>query len=294
MAHLIGKAELLDRSRGVAAADDRDRVALGDRSGDADRAGRKVFPLGNAHRSVPDDGAGVFHCFSEERGALRADVKTHPAVRNIIGIDDHVFGIFLIFLADDVVDRNQELDALGFGFFHHLFRKVNLVRFEQRGADRVAERGEEGVRHAAADDQGIDLLHQVGDDADLIGDLGAAEDRDEGSLRVFQRAADVFEFLLDQETADSGQIIGNAGGGGVGAMRRAERVVDIDLSKRSELLGKFGVVFGLFRMETDVFEQEDFAFLEIGGKALRAFADDVLRHLDRTAEQFAQTHGNGS
>lgn len=44
----------------------------------------------------------------------------------------------------------------------------------------VALGDEESISHAAADDKGIDLIEEVVDDADLVGDLCAAEDSDEG------------------------------------------------------------------------------------------------------------------
>ena len=52
----------------------------------------------------------------------------------------------------------------------------------------VAQGLQEGVSHAAADDEGVDLFQQVVDDADLIGNLSAAEDCNERTLRVLERA----------------------------------------------------------------------------------------------------------
>jgi len=43
---------------------------------------------------------------------------------------------------------------------------------------------QEGVGHAAADDQDVDLVDQVPENLDLSGDLGAADDRGEGSFGV--------------------------------------------------------------------------------------------------------------
>ena len=60
-----------------------------------------------------------------------------------------------------------------------LFGEIELVFLDQRFADLVPLRLQEGVRHAAADDERVDLVQQVLDDADLVADLGAAEDGDE-------------------------------------------------------------------------------------------------------------------
>ena len=51
--------------------------------------------------------------------------------------------------------------------------------------DHVLDRGE------GADDEGVDLLEEVLDDRELVGDLGAAEDRRERADGVLDRVAEV-------------------------------------------------------------------------------------------------------
>ena len=80
------------------------------------------------------------------------------------------------------IHGQQELDALGLGLGHHFLAVVDLLVVQQGGADGVALGGQEGIGHAAADDEGIHLLEEVIDDVELVGDLGAAEDGDEGPL----------------------------------------------------------------------------------------------------------------
>ena len=55
------------------------------------------------------------------------------------------------------------------------------------------------MRHAAADDDRIHLVDHVLDDADLVRDLCAADDGDEGALRRLERLADVVDLLLHEE-----------------------------------------------------------------------------------------------
>ena len=87
---------------------------------------------------------------------------------------------------------------------------------------------EEGTGHRTADQDAVHLWQQRLDDVDLAGDLGPAEDRDEGALRLFQRVAEVVELLLHQQARDGGsQECGNACRAAVRAMRRSERVVDV-------------------------------------------------------------------
>ncbi len=85
-------------------------------------------------------------------------------------------------VGDHVVHRQQEFHIVRLGVGENFRRQFHLVRLQQRLANLVSLRLEEGVGHAAADDEGIHLGHQVRDDADLVADLGAAQNRDEGLL----------------------------------------------------------------------------------------------------------------
>ena len=98
-----------------------------------------------------------------------------------------------------VIDGEQEFHVPLGSIFKQLLRQVDFVGLEQRLADRLAFRLEEGVRHAAADEERVHLGHQVLDDGDLVADLRAAEDGDERTRRVVQRASEIFEFLLHEE-----------------------------------------------------------------------------------------------
>ncbi len=90
----------------------------------------------------------------------------------------------------DDVGGEQQLDALlGRGLGEEAAHGVELVGLEQARADLVALGGEEGVGHASTDEQPVDGAQQVGDDPELVGDLGAAEDDDVGPGRVVREAA---------------------------------------------------------------------------------------------------------
>ena len=102
-------------------------------------------------------------------------------------------------IGHDVVDRQLELDAARRGVGFDAPRFVELVVFDERLADRHAARLEERVGHRAADEQAVDLAEQILDHLDLVGDLGAAEDRDERPLRRLERVAEILQLLLHQQ-----------------------------------------------------------------------------------------------
>ena len=94
-----------------------------------------------------------------------------------------------VFVAHSVVHGDQELHALVLCLGHHVLGQFQPCPPRRWSADGIAQSVHKGVGHAAADDQGIDLFQQVVDNADLVGNLGAAQDSDEGALRIRQGGA---------------------------------------------------------------------------------------------------------
>ncbi len=81
----------------------------------------------------------------------------------------------------------------GFGPRKDAQRVVGAVALDQRLADPFALRGEKGVGHGAAHHDHVGALHHHLEDRELVGDFGAAEDAQEGFVRVHD-AAESFEF----------------------------------------------------------------------------------------------------
>ena len=105
--------------------------------------------------------------------------------------DRLVGGAGLEFLGHHAVGRQDDGAAGGRRLDHDLLGGLGKVVLAQRLADIGAARGEEGVGHAAADHQRVDLLHQVHQEVDLGRNLGAADDGDDRACRIaealFQR-----------------------------------------------------------------------------------------------------------
>jgi len=293
MGDLVGKAELFAGCRGIAAAHDGDGLGIGQSLRHGDGALGKDRVLKHAHGPVPDNGLGGFHSVGEELGGLRADVHALHVVGD--GGDGDGFDVDRRVDrvgeggGDDGVDRQQELDALLLGLLHHFPAIVDLLGVEEALADAAALGGEEGIGHAAADDEGVDLVEQVVDDVQLVGDLGAAEDCHKRALGIGQGLAHDADFLLDEEAADGGEIVRHAGGGGMRAVRGAKGVVYEDVGQRGELAAQLGIVLRLALFKAGVLEQHDLAILEGGGQTLRVLAHDILRHPNLCAEQLGKT-----
>ena len=79
-------------------------------------------------------------------------------------------------------------------------RVIDAVVLGEALADALALRQQEGVGHPAAEDEQVDLGEQVVDDGDLVGHLGAAEDRREWPLGRLEELGEHLELALHEET----------------------------------------------------------------------------------------------
>ena len=179
------------------------------------------------------------------------------------------------------------------GLGQDLLGQRHLVGLVERFADLFALGEAEGVGHAAADEDGVGFLEQGAENADFVAHLGPAQDDKERTLGIGELCAEVAEFFLHEQAG--GGFLGEAGtglGGGVGAVGRAEGVVDVKLGGAEELLGEGGIVLFLLGMEADIFQEEDIARLEGGAELVGFGADAVGRELDRFAQDFGEVGGN--
>ena len=186
------------------------------------------------------------------------------------------------------VDGQQELNALFFGLLHHLTTVVDLLIVQQGGAHTIALGCQEGIRHAAADNQGVHLFEQIVDDVQLVGDLGAAQNGDKRTLGISQSLAHDADFLGNQEAANSGQIVGHAGRGGMCAVGGAEGVIYENVSQIGKRLAQLGIVLGLALSKTGVLQEHHVTVPEPGSQTFAVLAGNVIGHFDLNAQQLAQ------
>ena len=111
--------------------------------------------------------------------------------------------------------------------------------------------------HLAADEHGVRAPPRLAEHADLVVDLRAAGDEHERSLDLSEQPAERLELALEQEAGVGGQEMRDALGRGVRTVRRAERVVDVEVAALGELAREALVVRRLARVEARVLEHVD-------------------------------------
>lgn len=168
--------------------------------------------------------------------------------------------------------------------FDDFLRLADEIGFGERLADLQARREHERVGDAAADDQLIDLLGERLENGELGRHLRARDDRDERTLRVAERLAERIEFSgQERSRARDRRVLRDAVRRGFGAVRGAERIVDVDVAELRHLLREAVVVLLLALVAAAVFQQHDVARLDLN--AVDPVGDE--RHV--AAEQLRQT-----
>ena len=248
--------------------------------------------------------------FAESLLALLADVETHPAVGDVVHRSLARIGVLGEFVGDQRIGREYQLHAALLGFLHDFECRGEHLGLAERVADFAALRRCEGVGHTAADDDRIDLLHQVFEDRDLGRNFRPADDRRERAPGIQHQTIDRLQFVLHHvaEHLVVGEFIGDQGCRGVCAVRGAESVVDVAVGIRSQPLDElflrgfdrffcsgfllFRSIFGksaglalLLGVETQVFEQHHLAGFEVPGCFGRFFSHAVAGENHGFAQQ---------
>ena len=264
---LVGHLELLGCGHGVATAHDGGAIALGEAFSQGLGALGEGVELEHAQGAVPENGLGALDDAAEFLNGLVTDVDAHAISRHGTtfspGSGAEGFGAFFELEGVAGVGGQDEGHTLGLGVGQNLVGEVELVGFDLGVAYIVALGGQEGVGHGTTDDEGLALLHELGEYLNLVGDLGTAHDDDKGLLGGAELAFEVFELTLDEEA--HGRLLGKVGhtlGGGVGAVGRTESIVHIEGGIAEQGLGELGVVLLFLLVETDVVEQHHVTILQ--------------------------------
>ena len=280
MGEPLGEALLLDRRDEIAAADDDGRAGVCPRrevAGDCPGAVREGRDLEDAERPVPEHRLGAGEGVLDQVERLAAEVDDVPRRRDLLGRDRLVLGAAGDLLGDDDVDRQDHPDLALLGEGEDAPRLVDHVVLGQALADRLALGEQERVRHAAAEDEDVDPVEQVVEDLELARDLRPADDRRERAGRLPHEPREHRDLALHQEARVGRQELGDADRARVGAVRRAERVVHVQLRVVRELLRESRVVLLLRRVEPQVLEDEQLAVAQPLHRVDRADAKRIAR-----------------
>ena len=301
---ILREAEVAHCGSGVTATDDGERASRGgvDQAlGHGFGAGCECRNLEHAHRAVPHDGLGIHNLVVEELLGIRTDIQTHLVSRNSVGCHDFRSDVLVGLREDRVhhdVGRQHELDAVLFGTLDVALDGFDLILFQQGGADLEALGLEEGVDHAAADDQTVGLVKQVLDYAEFVGNLGTAKHDGQRALRFDGGAGQSLDFLLDQQAGGCRQISCNVVVGALRTVHDAETVGHECFTEGCDLLGVSGtllrILAGFFRVVAHVLQQHDIAIVHCSDLGLSIFAVGVFSQRNLNAEQFAKTSGDRS
>ena len=225
----------------------------------------------------------------KSRVCRRADIEAHPALRDLLGRHDLGLRAVVHVLGDHEVHGKIELDVALAQAFAGALGHLEHLGLHEGVADFVAPGLAEGEGHGAAHDDLVHLVLEVLDHADLARHLGPAEDGHEGPHGIGNGLLEIFDLLLHEETGDGDlYVLGDAVGGGVGAVGRAEGVVHVDIGERRKGLGEPLVVLLLLGVEPEVLEQQHVAGPHALHQMLHVRADAVLGELHLLVQEAVQ------
>ena len=199
---VVGHTGSVQCSDRITTADNRSsRRILRDGPRDLECPLREAGHFEYAHGPVPDNGAGARNLLGKQLNRFRPNIKRHAVGWNGLSFTDLLdHGVWFRFDRDHMIDRQMKPQILLLRFRQQLRGKVELIGLDQRLADLLSLGLKKGVSHAAANDQRVQLVHQVPNHANLVADFGAAEDSHKRLLRMLQCLAQILQLLFQQES----------------------------------------------------------------------------------------------
>ena len=200
--------------------------------------------------------------------------------------------------AADDVDGQDDLDAALIGAFQVAPARLQTVRVEEAPADLVTLCREEGEEHPTADEESVGRPHEVVDDGELVGDLGAAQDHGIRALGVLGEAFEDLDLGADQPTHRCGEPRRDVVDRRLLAVDHSEPVRHVGVGEPGEGVGELGAVLvrlrGLTLVEPQVLQEHDVAVGHGVHRRPGTLAHRVGRERHRAAEQLPEPPGDGS
>ena len=244
------EAELGQGRRAVAPAHDGEAGRGRHRLGQGDGALGEAGVLEQAHGPVPEEGAGPGHDLAERGRRLGSDVEPLPPVGDAGA--DHL-ELVVGAEGEDVLGQDELVAALG----QEVLAGVDPVGLLEGVAHPVALGQGEGERHGPAHHEGVDLVEEGLDDAQLVAHLGPAQDGHKRPVGVVEQAAEDLDLLGQEASGGAGQALRRADDRGVRPVGRAEGVVHVEVEPVDQAVDEGGIVGLLARVEAEVLQQLD-------------------------------------
>mmetsp|Transcript_24287 Transcript_24287/g.76657 ORF Transcript_24287/g.76657 Transcript_24287/m.76657 type:complete len:426 (-) Transcript_24287:71-1348(-) len=265
--------------------------------------------LEDAHGAVPDNGLGLINSLFVRRHGLLTAVKAHETIGDTLLLCGSLDLTVLAKLGGDgEVHRQDDLNSQVLRLLHDVGNDLRaLLVIEGRADGHVVADLQEGVGHAAANDHLVDLVQHVHDELDLVADLGAAQDGENGLCGAVQDLGEGVKLLghkaagaLDVEALPNHAAVRTVGG--------TKGIVAVDIreladggAELSDLLlvrlqlGALGVhaLALLLDMKAQVLQQEDRAGRRIRAGRLDLSAATVREERDGLAQLLLHNLGNG-
>jgi hypothetical protein len=169
-----------------------------------------------------------------------ASMPSHPS--GILCVS-HTFvsASLLNLLPATVATDSERFTPFSLAFFKDFESERHEVVFVKRITNLTALSFEEGESHAAADDEVVDLIEQVHDDANLCRHLRTAEDSGERTLDIVEHVIDSFDLFL-HEVAEHlvvfVEIVGDDRCRSMSAVSGTKGIVHIAVGIRCEMFGE--------------------------------------------------------
>jgi hypothetical protein len=173
-----------------------------------------------------------------------------------------------------------------------LFAMSDAVFLDERVTDTEALRAQERERHRTADQQRVDAAEQRVDHAELVAHLDAAEHGNERPRRVVHHAAQCLDLAREQPAGRGRHHARRSDDRRVGAVRGAERVVDVHVAQLPEIRREPAVALLLSGVETQVLDHHHVTRLETLRPFERLEPCDIRRQAHGGAQQLGQARRN--
>ena len=168
--YFVGQTELVHASNRVAATNEGECAVLGclyHSISNGTAATGEVVEFKHAGRSVPEDSLGAFDCLCKEFAGLGTGIETFPAFGNVHHGANLSVGVVVESVGCDAVGTKNEVYTFLFSLLHDVQSEVELVGFADRSTNVATLCLCEGVGHTTAQNQVVNLVHQVFDNTDF-------------------------------------------------------------------------------------------------------------------------------